>query len=385
VLALTLEGYSVKDSPVFRALEAAERFVWQDEDGKRVQPCPSPVWDTILMTVALCDAGLSQRDENLVRAVAWIKARQQLGPKGDWRVHRPNLAPGGFSFEYYNSWHPDVDDTTAAILAFLKQDPESINSLCVIRAAEWVRGMQNQDGGWAAFESENNKLFLNKIPFSDMDALCDRSTADVTGRVLEAFGLMMHSKHEKNAVSGLFERIDLACQNAITYLASTQESTGAWWGRWGANYVFGTSNVLCGLVYFAEGDPLVAELIDSAIRWLRSVQNSDGGWGERLETYKSPELAGRGPTTPSQTAWALMALLAHLPPTDEAIKRVITLLVLAQTEKQGTGASWPETYYTGTGFPNCFYMGYAYYPHYFLTMALGRYLQVTRTLDSKES
>lgn len=214
---------------------------------------------------------------------------------------------------------------------------------------------------------------------------CDPSTADVTGRVLEAFGLMMHSKHEKNAVSGLFERIDLACKNAITYLASTQESTGAWWGRWGANYVFGTSNVLCSLVYFAEGDPLVAELIDSAIRWLRSVQNSDGGWGERLETYKSPELAGRGPTTPSQTAWALMALLAHLPPTDEAIKRGITLLVLAQTEKQGTGASWPETYYTGTGFPNCFYMGYAYYPHYFPTMALGRYLQVTRTLDSKES
>ena len=384
ILALTLEGFSLEDAPVRQGLEALERFVWEDKGGKRVQACVSPVWDTILMTVALCDAGIDKSHEYLVNAVDWIKARQQLGPEGDWRVYRPRIAPGGFSFEYHNSWHPDVDDTAAAILAFLKQDPRSVNSPCVIQAAEWILGMQNNDGGWAAFESENHALFLNKVPFSDMDALCDPSTADVTGRVLEAFGLMTKRRHEKGSAFGLFERIDLACKHAITYLASIQERTGAWWGRWGSNYVYGTSNVLCGLVYFAGNDSRVSDLVNPAIQWLKFIQNTDGGWGERLESYKNFELAGRGPTTPSQTAWALMALLAHLPPTDIAIKRGIALLVSSQTDEQEAGASWLETYYTGTGFPNWFYLGYSYYRHYFPMMALGRYTQSMKALSPSQ-
>ena len=381
ILALILEGFSLDDPLVRRGLEAAERFVWQDKGGKRVQACVSPVWDTILMTIALCDAGIDEGDETLLKAVDWIKARQQLGPEGDWRVYRPKLAPGGFSFEYHNSWHPDVDDTAAAILAFLKQDPRSIDSPCVIKAAGWILGMQNSDGGWAAFECGNDKFFLNKIPFSDMDALCDPSTVDVTGRVLEALGLMIKSKREKYGTLGLFERVDLACKNAITYLASIQDTIGPWWGRWGSNYVYGTSNVLCGLAYFATNDSRVPDLVNPAIRWLKSIQNTDGGWGERLESYKNDELAGCGPTTPSQTAWSLMALLAHLPPTDEAIRKGVGLLVSSQIDQE-TGASWSETYYTGTGFPNWFYLGYSYYRHYFPMMALGRYSRAMKASSS---
>lgn len=170
-------------------LEAVERSAWQDKGGKRIQACVSPVWDTVLTTIALCDAGLlSQTNEHLTRAVDWIKDRQLLGREGDWRVYNPRLAPGGFSFEYFNTWYPDVDDTAAAILSFIKQDPGSAGSPCIAKAIEWVLGMQNCDGGFAAFDLNNDRLFLNKIPFSDMDSLCDPSTADVTGRVVEALG-----------------------------------------------------------------------------------------------------------------------------------------------------------------------------------------------------
>ena len=377
LLALTLEGFDLKERPIVRGLEAVERFSWQDKGGKRVQACVSPVWDTILMSIALCDAGLSQHDEHLTRAVGWIKSHQLLGPQGDWRIYNPRLQPGGFSFEYFNTWYPDVDDTAAAILAFVKQDPDSVGSQSVIRAAEWILGMQNHDGGWAAFDTNNDKLFLNKIPFSDMDSLCDPSTADVTGRILEAFGLMMQSAPKEFVAQGLLKRIRAASQRAITYLAATQEATGAWYGRWGSNYIYGTSNTLCGLGYWSGVDPRVEALMAPAIQWLKSVQNTDGGWGEELITYKDPAEAGHGVSTASQTAWAVMALLSHLPPTEEAVARGVNFLVLSQTKEGKTGSSWEEPRYTGTGFPNYFYLGYSFYSHYFPMMALGRYTHAT--------
>ena len=308
LLALILEGHSLSDSCVVRGLEAVERFVWQDKRGKRVQACVSPVWDTILMTIGLRDAGIDGSDEHILKAI------------------------------------------------------------------EWILGMQNSDGGWAAFDLNNNSFFLNKIPFSDMDSLCDPSTADVTGRILEAFGLVF--KHTKHGYidEALLNRMNTASRHGIEYLQSVQEPTGAWYGQWGSNYIYGTSNVLCGLEYYKH-DHQVQNLIQSALRWLKDVQNADGGWGESLDTYKDPELAGCGSSTASQTAWGAMGLLAHLPPTDQVVCRSIAFPTRSQTDRKGEGASWPETEYTGTGFPRFFYLGYALYPHCFPMMALGRFLR----------
>lgn len=376
LLALRLEGFNMTDSCIARGIEAVERFAWQDnEGGKRIQACVSPVWDTILMGIGLCDAGIPGIDAHLVKAVHWIKNHQLLGPEGDWRIYQPNVSPGGFSFEYHNTWYPDVDDTAAAILAFLKQDPTSASSTHVMTAVEWVLCMQNKDGGWAAFDYENTKLFLNKIPFSDMDSLLDPSTADVTGRILEAFGLLRHVSSKVKVPEELLKEIDLACNHGVKYLASTQEQSGAWYGRWGANYIYGTSNAVCSLVYYVDSNPEVRLLIQSAIKWLKLVQNTDGGFGEVLGSYKDPTLAGHGKSTASQTAWGAMALLACLPADDEAVRQSIAYLLASQTEKRGSGATWPEREYTGTGFPNHFYLGYSYYPHYFPMMALGRYMQ----------
>ena len=375
IQALLLEGFQLEDPRVRNGIKAIERFAWRDQNGKRIQACLSPVWDTVLMIRALCDADADLNDERLRRAVKWTKARQILGPEGDWRIYNPKLAPGGFAFEYHNTWYPDVDDTAAAILAFIKQSPESVGSTCVARAADWLCGMQNSDDGWAAFDLNNNKLFLNKIPFSDMNSLCDPSTADVTGRILEAFGLMIFTAREEHIDANLLDRIVAASHRGVAYLAKTQESTGAWYGRWGSNYVYGTSNVLCGLAYFAEADCLVQNLVSSATDWLLQVQNTDGGWGEGLDSYKDTARAGCGPSTPSQTAWAIMGLLTHICPTDKAVRTGIAHLVCSQTDKTGEGASWPETLYTGTGFPGYFYIGYTLYRHYFPMMALGRYVK----------
>ena len=379
LLALKLEGFSMTNSCIVRGLEAVERFAWEDkEGGKRIQACVSPVWDTILMSIALCDAGLPGNDERLIKAVAWIKNHQLLGPEGDWRIYRPNLTPGSFSFEYHNTWYPDVDDTAAAIIAFLKHDPSSAASPHLLKAVEWSLGMQNKDGGWAAFDYENNKLFLNKIPFSDMDSLLDPSSADVTGRILEAFGLFLQVSRKVGVPHSLLANISQACQRSINYLAVTQERNGSWYGRWGANYIYGTSNVLCGLSYHSSTSPSVSQLISSAKKWLKQVQNTDGGFGEVLDSYKSPSLAGHGKSTASQTAWGAMALLAHLPSSDLAVKASIAYLVSTQTKRRGCGATWEEREYTGTGFPCFFYLGYSYYSHYFPMMALGRYMQKSK-------
>lgn len=376
ILALRLEGFCMTDSCIVRGLEAIERFAWQDQEGgKRMQACVSPVWDTVLMSIGLCDAGLPGNDERLIRAVKWIKDHQLVGPEGDWRIYQPHITSGGFSFEYYNSWYPDVDDTAAAVLAFLKQDPTSASSIHVTRAVEWILGMQNKDGGWAGFDYENNKLFLNKIPFSDMDSLLDPSTPDVAGRILEAFGLLRNASTHVRISGQLLKQVDLASQRAIKYLVSTQERNGSWFGRWATNYIFGTSNAICGLVYYTDSNPEVQPPIEHAIKWLKLVQNTDGGFGEVLDSYKDPTLAGHGKSTASQTAWGAMGLLARLPPGDEAVSKSIAYLLSTQTDKRGTGATWPEREYTGTGFPNHFYCGYSYYRHYYPMMALGRYRQ----------
>ncbi len=381
ILALREEGWSVSDSVITRGLEGLERLVIKDAKGKRIQSSISPVWDTVLMTVGLVDAEFA--DERLDTTVQWIKKKQHFGPNGDWRIYNPALPPGGWSFQYYNTWYPDTDDTAVAILALVKKDPKSAGSFSIHRAAQWILGMQNRDGGWGAFDMENNKLFLNKTPLGDMNNLCDPSTADVTGRILECFALLLSSPHSKQVSAELLARMEVAARNGIAFLENAQEKTGAWYGRWGSNYIYGTSNVLCGLPYYMD-KPRVRSMATRGLDWMKSVQNSDGGWGESLETYSYPELAGMGPSTATQTAWTVMALLAHLPPTDCYIKRGVSYLVSLQSTPDGSGASWPQPWYTAVGFPLFMWMEYALYRHYFPMMALGRFVRETRNLNVEQ-
>jgi squalene-hopene/tetraprenyl-beta-curcumene cyclase len=376
VLAYLLEGFSTDDGRVRRALEAVERFAWQDANGKRVQACVSPVWDTVLMSAALADMPIDEGAMSIktiaqlttVRgdALTWVKGKQLLENRGDWRVYRPSLAPGGFSFEYHNAWYPDVDDTAAAVIAFLKDDESSVTSPHVLDAIYWILGMQCKDGGWAAFDVENDKLFLNRIPFSDMDSLCDPPTPDIVGRVLEAFGLFQVSaahvgRNGEKPPYALLQRISAACDRGIDFIQRHQEVNGAWKGRWGVNLIYGTSNVLCGLAYFLNPDdeastgyvvedladqpsrPTVYAMAKRGVDFLLSVQNRDGGWAESLATYKFTDITPANsqqlhkhfatvPSTASQTAWALMALATYLQASHEAVTDGVRYLVQHQTE-----------------------------------------------------
>ena len=383
ILALMLEGFKIDESPIVKNLEAVESLTIKDAGGKRIQPCVGPVWDTILMSLGLLDCGVDTSDKNLCQAIDWVKRRQLFGPEGDWRVYNPQRLSGAFSFEYANVWYPDIDDTAAAIQAFVKRDQQAAGSLSVTAALEWILSMQNRDGGWGAFDKENNYLFLNKIPFSDMGALCDPSSADLAGRVLEAYGLVREASASVKVDETLLKQITTSTDRAIAYLTSTQEPKGAWYGRWGCNYIYGTSNVLCGLAYHIN--PRTHTIIHRALTWLQLAQNADGGWGEGLDTYIHPERAGCGVSTPTQTAWAVMGLLPYLGKEDKVIQKGVEYLVRTQTgkeERRGGGATWPQRQYTGTGFPGHWYLGYTFYPHYFPMMALGRYLRKEKGLDA---
>jgi squalene-hopene/tetraprenyl-beta-curcumene cyclase len=381
IQSLLLEGYGLDSDVIQRGMQAIERFLWQDADGKRLQSCVSPVWDTILMVQGLCDAGVDRQDERLETAVNWFRQRQILGPEGDWRIYSPDVTPGGFGFEYHNTWYPDIDDTVAAILSMVRHNPTAVTSEPVTAAISWVLGMQNKDGGWAGFDKDNNQTWLNKLPVADLNNLSDPSSPDCAGHVIEAFGLIMRTARRKGLHLNPWLEIQMtvACDRAINYLVRTQESTGAWYGRWAVNYVFGTSNVLGGLAYF-EDDVRVRTMQQPATRWLKKMRNADGGWGESLLSYRDPlEHAGRGPSTPSQTSWALMGLLTTCAPDDEDILAGVSYLLQTQTDVRGDGAaaSWPERQYTGTGFPNHFYIGYSLYRHYFPLMALGRFVSAS--------
>ncbi|HET7755030.1 MAG TPA: squalene--hopene cyclase [Anaeromyxobacteraceae bacterium] len=359
VLALVVSGHGLDSDPVRRGLAAIEGFSISDAEGFRVEACQSPVWDTILSMIGLLDSGLAPGDPRLAAARAWIEERQLTNDWGDWKVYNPRGTPGGWSFEYANTWYPDVDDTAAVVIGLLKQDPASRGGAVVQRALSWMASMQNRDGGWAAFDVENDRLFLNEIPFSDMDSLCDPSSPDVTGRVLEAYGIAGDSRY------------DDACRRGLEYLRRTQEPEGSWYGRWGVNYVYGTSNVLNALARMRvpASDPMVA----AGLAWLRKVQQPDGGWGEGLESYADRSRMGVGPSTASQTAWGLMGLLAYPSDDAEAVRRGIAWLVERQLEDGDSAGSWREEEFTGTGFPRHFYLRYHLYRHYFPLMALGRF------------
>ncbi|QIQ01613.1 squalene--hopene cyclase [Streptomyces liangshanensis] len=357
VIALHLLGYDL-DHPIMRAgLESLDRFaVWREDGARMIEACQSPVWDTCLATIALADAGLSPDHPALVKAADWMIA-EEISRPGDWAVRRPELAPGGWAFEFHNDNYPDIDDTAEVILALrrVRHPVPARLDAAVERGARWTLGMQSRNGAWAAFDADNTSPFPNRMPFCDFGEVIDPPSADVTAHVVEML-----------AYEGMAQHPDT--RRGIEWLLAEQEASGAWFGRWGVNYVYGTGSVVPALT--AAGLPVTHPAIRRAVRWLESVQNDDGGWGEDLRSYREEKWIGHGASTASQTAWALLALLAAGGRESRSVERGVAWL--AETQRED--GSWDEPYFTGTGFPWDFSINYHLYRQVFPLTALGRYV-----------
>ena len=362
ILALHLLGYPL-DHPVIAAgLRGLEAFTtWENTaDGpiRWIEACQSPVWDTCLAVTALLDAGAKPADPSVQRAAEWLLA-EEVTVKGDWAVRRPGLAPGGWAFEFANDNYPDIDDTAEVALALNRVGEATVPGIdaAVRRGMAWTIGMQSRDGGWGAFDADNVSKLINQLPFCDFGAVTDPPTADVTAHVVEA---LAH-------VGGIDSE---AGRRGVQWLLDNQEADGSWFGRWGVNYVYGTGAVVPALV--AAGISTDAPSIRRAVRWLEQHQNDDGGWGEDLRSYVDRSWHGRGESTASQTAWALLALLAAGESSD-ALERGVRYLV----DTQRPDGCWDEDLFTGTGFPGDFYINYEMYRLLFPISALGRYVART--------
>jgi squalene-hopene/tetraprenyl-beta-curcumene cyclase len=360
IFALLALGHSPDDPLTAREIREFSRFEIEEGDTIRVQPCVSPVWDTAIAMVALEEAGLPPNHPALIEAADWLLEKQIAGP-GDWMMKTRGVFPGGWAFEFRNDFYPDVDDTAFVLMALQRVDypDKSRMEAATRRGLAWLLAMQNDDGGWGAFDHNNDRQFLCQIPFADHNAMIDPSTADVTARVVECLGW-----HGWPASHPIIER-------AVKFLVKDQTAEGPWFGRWGVNYVYGTSGVLRALetvALTARGD------CQRAVGWLRKVQNSDGGFGESIASYYDPALKGKGVSTASQTAWGLIGLLAATDPDDPAVARAVMHLV----ERQQSEGSWAESEFTGTGFPCVFYLKYHLYRNYFPLYALARYRNTTQ-------
>lgn len=369
LLAMDLLGYPLEHPAMRAGIDGLDGFLIREQhpDGqrRRLEACQSPVWDTALALTALLDAGVDGADPAIRRAARWL-VDEEIDVRGDWAVRRPGLAPGGWAFEFANDLYPDTDDTAEIVLALQrvregadqddpdKDHPEAARRAAAIqRGIAWTAGMQSRGGGWAAFDADNVRTLATQLPFCDFGAVIDPPSADVTAHVVE---MLAHA--------GMAE--SLVCRDGVRWLLGQQESDGAWFGRWGANYVYGTGAAVPALV--AAGIPVDSRPIIDAVRWLVEHQNVDGGWGEDLRSYDDDAWRGRGVSTASQTAWALLALIAAGEAQDESARRGARWLMHTQLPDGG----WDEPQFTGTGFPGAFYINYHLYRLVFPLSALGR-------------
>ena len=352
LIALHLRGYSLDHPVIEQGLEGLERFTI-DDGMRRLEACQSPVWDTALALIALADAGVPGDDETVVRAADWLLGEQILG-RGDWAVRRPQLEPGGWAFEFANVNYPDIDDTAEVVLALrtVRHPDQPHVEEAIERGRRWVQGMQSADGGWAAFDVDNCSGLVRDLPFCDFGEVTDPPSADVTAHVVEMLGALGRAEEP-------------ATRRGLQWLLANQEPAGSWFGRWGVNHVYGTGAALPALI--AAGIPPSDERIRRAARWLEAHQNDDGGWGEDPRSYDEHAWIGRGPSTASQTAWALIAL-DSAGARSAAMGRGVKWLV----DTQRPDGSWDEPQFTGTGFPSDFYINYHLYRLVFPIMALGR-------------
>ncbi len=371
-LALRVLDYDVSDPIVQRGLQAVDNFAVETADTYWVQSCISPVWDTALSMRSLTDSGLAPNHPALVKAGQWLLQKQILS-YGDWVVKNPQGKPGGWAFEFDNSFYPDVDDT--AVVAMALQDvqlpDEALKQSAIARAVQWIATMQSKTGGWAAFDIDNDQLWLNDIPYGDLKAMVDPSTADITARVLEMHGLLSYRDAALAQRYGS-QLTPLRIANGLHYLLKEQEPDGSWFGRWGVNYIYGTGGAISAIALIAPERCQIQ--IERGVQWLTQCQNQDGGWGETCDSYKDSKLKGQGLSTASQTAWALLGLIDAAFCLNSAAKTAVYKGVqyLLNTQQSGT---WQEDAYTGTGFPQHFYIRYRLYCQNFPLMALGRYRQ----------
>ena len=364
IMALDALGTPADDPRLVAAKRALKRLTVERADTTYCQPCVSPVWDTALAAHALLEAGGAE--DTIAAGCRWLAAREAVEPQGDWSLNRPGLTPGGWAFQYRNDYYPDVDDTAVVAMALHRADRDRFRAP-VGRAVRWILGMQGGDGGWGSFDADNTHYHLNSIPFADHGALLDPPTADVSARCLGMLAQLGHGR-EHPAVRG-----------AVDFLRRGQDPDGSWYGRWGVNYIYGTWSALCGLN--AVGESVGGPAVRRAVTWLKDRQGDDGGWGEGCASYWPEDRDRAHPPTPSQTAWALLGLMAAGEAKSEAVKRGVGYLLDAPRD----GARWREERWTGVGFPRVFYLKYHGYAAYFPLWALARYRNLARCNDPRVS
>jgi squalene-hopene/tetraprenyl-beta-curcumene cyclase len=351
IMALDALGYAKDHPDRVEAIRHFESLLIEADDRFIFQPAVSPIWDTAICMFALGEAGVPADDPRMARGADWL-IRKEVRRKGDWSVKRPDTEPSGWAFEFANEFYPDIDDTAMVLLGLMhaRASDSAAQAACEQRAINWLLAMQSSDGGWAAFDVDNNWAVLNEVPFADHNAMLDPTCPDITGRVIEC-------------LSRRGMRDDEAVRHGVGYLLAAQEKDGSWYGRWGVNYIYGSFLAMRGLA--ASGAPGTREAIDRAAKWLRMIQNPDGGWGESCASYARDGYVN-APSSASQTAWAVLGLLASGDRESAHVTRGVQYLI----DLQNAQGAWPETASTGTGFPNVFYLTYAMYRDYFPLLAL---------------
>ena len=352
IMALDALGYAPDHPDRLEAIRHFESLLIETEDRFLFQPCVSPIWDTAIAAFAMGEAGVTD-DPRMTRAADWLISKE-VRRRGDWSVKRPDTEPSGWAFEFANEFYPDIDDTAMVLLALMhaKGSNEAAQLACERRAINWLLAMQSDDGGWAAFDVDNNWAVLNRVPFADHNAMLDPTCPDITGRVVECLSRRGMAGHD-------------AVKRGAAYLLHAQEQDGSWYGRWGVNYIYGSFLAMRGLA--ASGAPGAHGAIQRAASWLRTIQNSDGGWGESCLSYAQDRYVPAA-SCASQTAWAVLGLLAAGDRESAQVRAGIRYL----TASQAPGGGWPEEATTGTGFPNVFYLTYAMYRDYFPLLALSQ-------------